>query len=136
MILIQCTKSKRDEPAPARHLYDKSAYFRCMRAYAVATGEQWYILSAKHGLVDPDTVLEPYDDRGLSERQAQSIASEVAHVTDHVEIIAGNDYTNSLTPELEVRGVDVVELCRGQGIGERMQTLNQKTDELVDDKPC
>jgi len=136
MILIQCTKSKRDERAPARHLYDKSAYFRCMRAYAVATGEQWYILSAKHGLVDPDTELAPYDDRGLSEGQAQSIASEVAQVADHVEIIAGNDYTDPLTPELERRGVDVVELCRGEGIGERMQTLQQKTDAIVNDNLC
>jgi len=127
MILIQCTKSKRDEPAKAKHLYDESGYFCDMRAYAAATGEMWFILSAKHGLVDPETVIEPYDAFGLSKDQAQEIATEVAQQADYVEIIGGKDYTDPLTPELEVRGVDVVELCRGMGIGERRQQLQQLT---------
>jgi hypothetical protein len=31
------------------------------RAYVERTSDRWFILSAKLGLVDPDTVLEPYD---------------------------------------------------------------------------
>lgn len=102
-----------------------------MRKYAEATGDLWFILSAKHGLVDPETELEPYDDFGLSENQAKTIADTVAKQADYVELIAGKEYTNPLTPELERRGVTVVELCRGQRIGKRMQTLDKKTQELT-----
>lgn len=137
MILIQCTKSKRDEPAKAKDLYDESDYFVAMRDYAEATGEDWYILSAKHGLVDPETVLEPYDDFGLSNQQAREIAEEIATGPyEYVELIAGKQYSNPLTPELEARGIDVVEIGRGQRIGTRIQTLNQKRREIVNEQLC
>src|SRR5690242_8242258 len=32
-----------------------------MRSYAEATGRPWFILSAEHGLVSPDTWLELYE---------------------------------------------------------------------------
>lgn len=130
MILIQCTKTKRPNAAKAKNLYDESSYFRKMRNYAQLTGEMWFILSAKHGLVDPETELEPYDEYGLSKQQAVEIAKDVAQQTNYVQIIGGKDYTNPLTPELEARGVDVVELCRGMRIGKRQQMLAQKINEL------
>lgn len=58
--LVGCVKGKRSRPAPARELY-MSALFLGRRAFVEATCERWFILSAKHGLVDPDDVLEPYD---------------------------------------------------------------------------
>lgn len=130
MILIQCTKTKRDEPAKAKNLYDQSDYFCKMRAYAEATGEMWCILSAKHGLVEPDEIIEPYNSFGLSEQLAIEIADQVSQQADSVEIIAGKKYTNPLTPELENRGVEVLERCRGLGIGERMSKLNTLTNEV------
>jgi len=137
MILIQCTKTKKDEPVPARELYEPSRYFRAMRDYAKATGDLWFILSAEHGLIDPDTVLEPYDAFGLSENQARDIAEEVATGPDnYVEVIGGKKYTNPLTPELEARGIEVVEVARGQRIGKRIETLKQKTRELQNKSLC
>ena len=136
MILIQCTKTKRDEPAKAKNLYDESQYFRKMRAYAEATGEMWLILSAKHGLVDPETVIEPYDAFGLSDQQAEEIAEAVAQQAEYVEIIAGKKYTDPLTTELEQRGLDVIELCRGMKIGERMAHLKDKTAQLTNSSLC
>ncbi len=38
-----------------------SDYFTKMRNYAEASGHPWFILSAEHGLVQPDEWLEPYD---------------------------------------------------------------------------
>jgi hypothetical protein len=46
---------------------------------------------------------------------------------DSVEVIAGKKYTDPLTPELEAKGIEVIEKCRGLSIGERMQRL----DELI-----
>jgi len=125
-ILIQCTKSKRDEAAMASNLYDESTYYCKMRQYADATGQPWFILSAKHELLDPKTHIDPYDEFGLTERQAETIAEELVDAGfDTVEVIAGKKYTNPLTPELEAKGIEVIEKCRGLSIGERMQRLGE-----------
>ena len=50
--LVSCVKSRRPEPAPARDLHT-SPLFRAMRRYAESHADAWYILSAKHGLVEP-----------------------------------------------------------------------------------
>jgi len=76
VVIAQCTGSKRDEPAPARDLYDESAYFRRQREYAVARGDVWFIQSAKHGLLAPETEIEPYD------KHAQK-TQEVSHASLH-----------------------------------------------------
>lgn len=60
--LVSCVKSKRDEPAKPRELYT-SAYFEKMRAYAEQEHDEWWILSAKHGLLDPDgSPIDPYNE--------------------------------------------------------------------------
>jgi hypothetical protein len=59
--LVACVKKKLDQRAPARDLY-VSPLFRLARAYVEARCDGWAILSAKHGLVLPTTVIEPYDE--------------------------------------------------------------------------
>ena len=58
--LVGCVKSKRAEPAPVKDLYT-SALFRGRRRWVEHTCDRWFVLSAKHGLVEPDDVLAPYD---------------------------------------------------------------------------
>lgn len=58
--LVACAKTKLCVPAPARDLY-QSALFKRASAYCDRTYDRWYILSAKHGLLQPDRVIEPYD---------------------------------------------------------------------------
>lgn len=58
--LIGCVKSKRTSPAPAGDLYT-SALFRGRRAAVEASCDRWFVLSALHGLIPPEEVLEPYD---------------------------------------------------------------------------
>lgn len=58
IVLVGCAKSKRPHGAAAKDLYT-SDYFSKMRAYAESTGRPWFILSAEHGLVSPDGLLEP-----------------------------------------------------------------------------
>lgn len=55
-----CVKSKLDRHAQARDLYT-SPLFQGRRRYVERTCDRWFVLSAKHGLVAPDSVLEPYD---------------------------------------------------------------------------
>ena len=56
-VLLGCVSQKRDSPAPAKDLY-RSQLWRRRRAYAEASGRPWMILSALHGLVDPEALLE------------------------------------------------------------------------------
>ena len=58
--LVSCGKAKLSHPAAAKDLYVGSL-FRAASAYASNAYDEWWILSAKHGVVHPDTVLEPYD---------------------------------------------------------------------------
>lgn len=73
--LVSCVKSKLDHPAPARDLY-VSPLFRGARHAAERSCDRWFILSALHGLVPPDRVLEPYEkalaNASVAERRAWS----------------------------------------------------------------
>lgn len=61
LLLVGCTKTKRDARAVAADLYDPSDLFRRRRAYAESTSTPWAILSALHGFVAPTTELDPYN---------------------------------------------------------------------------
>jgi len=130
VILIQCVSSKRDKCLPAKELYD-STYFDAMKRYAEASDCDYRILSAKHGLVHPEAELDPYDEFGLSEKQAETIAATLADAgMETVRIAAGKKYTDPLTPELEANGIDVVEVGCGMRIGNRVKHLKEKAREL------
>lgn len=58
--LVACGKGKTDHPAPAAALYN-GTHFRKASAYGRDHYDRWAILSAKHGLILPETVIEPYD---------------------------------------------------------------------------
>jgi hypothetical protein len=57
---VSCVKTKLDRSAPAKDLY-VSPWFTMARRYAETHAERWYILSAAHGLVEPEKVIDPYD---------------------------------------------------------------------------
>ena len=60
IILVGCVKTKRPARSPAKDLYT-SPLWRCRQAYAESRGVPWYILSALHGLLDPDRRIDPYE---------------------------------------------------------------------------
>lgn len=62
--VIPCGKDKLDHAAPASELYTGSAFRSCLAAalhQVDGDRSKVLILSALHGLVTLDTVLEPYD---------------------------------------------------------------------------
>lgn len=136
VVVAQCTDSKRDKSSPAGEMYDESRYFRKQRAYA-RTADQWFIQSAKHGLLHPETVIEDYDKRPKDiddvDAWAESIADDIEErvpADAEIELLGGMAYTDPLTPALEVRGFEVHEPLRGQGIGTRQSTLDDMKTEV------
>jgi hypothetical protein len=130
--LVSCVKTKRAEPAVPKDLYT-STYFEKMRAYAEAEHDEWWILSAKYGLLDPDgDPIEPYDetmtDATTAERRAW--AEDVFAALDQAGLLApdvrlvihaGSAYTEELVPMLEESAVGEIQLpTKGLQIGKRL----------------
>jgi hypothetical protein len=139
VVLVQCTNSKREHPDGCRaaDLYYPSQYYRAQRAYAESAGDEWFIQSAKHGLLDPEDHVEPYDKRpkdiddvdvwavGIADDLEERVAPPA-----EIELLGGKAYTDPLVPQLEARGYDAIEPLRGLGIGERKAKLKEMEAEV------
>lgn len=133
IVLVGCGKAKSAHAAPARDLYT-SPLFHLARSYAELNADRWFVLSAKHGLVEPSAVLEPYD-LELCELVAEDkrawayrVAAELREVVrsgDEVILLAGVEYAAG--PKL-VEGVRLVEPLAGLQIGERLRWLSSARD--------
>ena len=130
VILIGCVKRKLSTAAAAKDLY-VSPLFRKGRAYAELAGVPWFILSAQHGLVAPDDVLEPYDLRlSATSREYRSVwgARVVGTLREalgsldglFVEVHAGSTYADAIREELRSEGAEVVEPLAGLALGPRL----------------
>lgn len=134
LVLVSCSKTKLPQAAPARDLYC-SSLFRASRAYAEAFGDRWAILSAKHGVVLPETVLEPYDVRG-SVQLANGVWKTQAEYDRwlveaihgwacrgsfpwRLTVLAGKDYTRCLSR----LACDLSLPLEGMQVGERLRWL-------------
>jgi hypothetical protein len=129
-LLVGCVKTKRPTAAPAGELYT-SPLFRKRRLYAEASGRPWFILSALHGLVHPDRVLEPYDmylagqtvtyRRQWALRVVSDLVAAVGPLAGtSIEIHAGASYVEPLAPVLSAAGVDVRVPLRGLNQGQHL----------------
>ncbi len=58
--LVGCVKDNKSYRCKAKDLY-VSDLFRKAKTYAERNYDHWFILSAKHHLVDPETEIDPYD---------------------------------------------------------------------------
>ncbi|MFF2244294.1 DUF6884 domain-containing protein [Arthrobacter sp. NPDC058130] len=132
--MVACAAAKLDRPDPARELC-VSQLFRKASAYAEATCDRWYILSAKHGLVHPDTIIEPYDVRlgartpgappvhGWAARVRDQLAAEFAGLEGvTIVALAGEQYRTALQDvpwPVEVP-------MKGLGIGQQLGWLTRQ----------
>jgi hypothetical protein len=136
--LISCTKSKTDEPAQPKDLYEPSVLFRKASKYCERTYDEWYILSAKYGLLDPDgPPIEPYDETlmnaSIATRRtwADNVIKEFADrgfLRDdvHLYIHAGKAYYGELLPRLKDEPVTVSLPMEGLMIGEMLAWYNNR----------
>ena len=143
ILLISCGKSKRDASSPAGELYT-GGLFRAAAAHAEALGHPWAILSARHGLLLPGQLVEPYEHR-LRADEAEGWAGRVAgqiqvwapdlglrcrgpeagnqcRIWDPAvwEIHAGRDYTDPLMGRLTRSQWTVEAPLAGLQVGERL----------------
>jgi hypothetical protein len=144
--LVGCASTKLKHPAPARELYT-SQLFRKASAFAEATCDRWYVLSAKHGLVAPDRVLAPYDVKlGRAHRDpdkdappihdwAKRVAWQLAEVLDdyalaevEIVVLAGEQYRTFLR---YAAGWRFEVPMKGLGLGEQLGWLTRALSDLA-----
>jgi cytoplasmic iron level regulating protein YaaA (DUF328/UPF0246 family) len=131
--LVGCASQKLKREAPARELY-VSTLFKKASAYAEAHSDIWFILSAKHGLVHPDQMLEPYDVK-LGTKDAGPIHAwgdrvrfqlnewvQVSEV-EEVLLLAGGQYAIAAGSPANPAPWTVTDPMKGMGIGQRLQFL-------------
>lgn len=59
--VVGCGERKLAHAAPAGQLYTGSYFRACSLTAAAISPGRWYILSARHGLIAPSKVIEPYE---------------------------------------------------------------------------
>jgi len=128
--LVSCVKTKRDEPALPKNLYP-SDYFEKMRSYAEQYHDEWRILSAKHGLLDPDgEPIQPYDETltgaGVAKKRkwAEKVSAQSQEAGLHTDsmilvIHAGKDYYEELLPLIKCNVTSVKNPTEGLQIGKK-----------------
>lgn len=137
--LVACTKTKAAGPCAAKDLYT-SPWFRKARRYVEARPGCWFILSAEHGLLDPETVIAPYEttlkrmDRSQRVAWAQRVHRQLLArrllpgFLAKIVILAGRDYREHLEHWLTLggrdpRGVEVP--LRSLGLGRQLAWLTE-----------
>jgi hypothetical protein len=60
LVVIGCSGEKSSAASPAVTLY-RSRRFHASIRWAERVGAPWVVLSAKHGILDPDAIIDPYD---------------------------------------------------------------------------
>lgn len=134
-----CVKQKAASRRQARDLYT-SALFAGRRRYVERTCTEWWILSALHGLVSPEGILEPYDvalkDAGRAERRDWS-NKVLASLDDQaglrpgdvVEVHAGSEYRDfGLVQGLRRRSLAIEVPAEGMTIGRQLAFYRDEAD--------
>lgn len=145
VVLVGCVKSKQPHAAPAKDIYT-SALFRGARKLAEASGVPWFILSAEHGLLQPNEVIEPYDvylktmptayQRDWGRRVVEHLLRAIGPVEGRrIEVYASDAYVSAIRQRLKDAGAVVVEPIAGLRMGERLQWYASHRQEREEQDP-
>ncbi len=132
--LVSCVARKKGHAVRAKELYE-SPWFKKARAYVEARGGRWFILSAQYGLLDPESIVDPYEktlnQMGVRERrewarQVLGHLREAIKPDDHVVVLAGGNYRELLLDGLRAMCRQVDAPMRGMRIGEQLSWLGRE----------
>lgn len=116
VFLVSCGKTKQSSVVEAKKLYI-SDRFKKSRASVEATGCPWFVISAKHGLLNPDRIIAPYNKtlKGATLECRKKWAKKVKKQMDTnlpdgriIVILAEKDYYEYLIPYLKERFAHVM----------------------------
>lgn len=136
--MVACTKLKANYPCSAREMYQESTLFKKAVKFVKQQGyDDWYVLSAKYGLLRQLDVIEPYDltltNMNVEKRKTwtELVHKQIVNLKldlKQIDFYAGSKYREYLIPLLEHKGIICIVPLQGKGIGEQLKfyTLNTK----------
>jgi hypothetical protein len=107
-----------------------------MRRYAELNADVWYILSAKHGLLRPDEIVDPYEqtlnamprhDRFAWAERVRSQLLEMLPRDAELLVLASQRYREQLVPFLKSQGYVVRVPMAGLKFGPQLRWLKAQT---------
>jgi len=132
IVLISCVSQKGKVPAKSQDLYLSDLFRKSLRYARSLSPDVIYVLSAKHGLVPLDQVIEPYDDtlngkiaaevRQWAARVVEQIGQVASLTRDHFTVLAGERYRRFLLPYLVNHDVPM----KGLRIGQQLRFLKER----------
>lgn len=147
--VVNCGGTKLAHKAPAKEIY-KSSYFQAKREFCEEVMDEWIILSAEYGILQPDEVIEPYD-KSLETLTSGEIEEWKAEVLDYpyedytvVEILLSSDYYEPLKEDFDQMDVPIstplvrmgimhqVEFLLNMAEKERRSRVRERTDDPLD----
>lgn len=131
--LVSCTKIKQVFPCDARTMYSKSPLFsKIVRFVEQREYTDWYIMSAKYGLITKDQIIDPYDItlNKLKSAQRKAWAELVFKAISDLDVTeidfyAGKKYREYLIPLLEMKHITCNVPLQRLGIGEQLKYLSK-----------
>lgn len=132
IVLISCASKKLNYKEKAENLYI-SNLFRLNLLYAKSLADKIFVLSAKYGLLDLNTEIEPYDEtlNYMSDKQVKEWSNKVLEdlrrktdlEKDSFIFLAGEKYRKYLIQHITKYEIPL----KGLGIGKQLKYLKDKT---------
>lgn len=131
IVLISCVSTKLPYRSKAKDLYISPLFVKSFQFAQSLKPDAIYILSAKYGLLDLDTLADPYDVslRKMPSSQVRTWAQKVLQQldecsdihNDHFIFLAGVPYRKYLIPYLSSYEIPM----KGLPIGKQLQFLSE-----------
>lgn len=132
--LVSCVSKKSSNSSHAKDLY-QSAWFVKARAYVEHQGLDWYILSAKYGLLHPDCRIAPYEQTLLKtpavlrKQWAEQVFQQCVITFPNggeIQMFAGRYYREYLVSLLQSANYTVAAPLSRLGIGQQLSWFDQQ----------
>ncbi|HIB67510.1 MAG TPA: hypothetical protein EYO33_21020 [Phycisphaerales bacterium] len=139
--LIACSAKKAKTRRIAVYLYQGDLFRKALKiaeACKRRNGDSFFILSAKHGLLDPYSALEPYEKRMPTSKAERELWADLTFTAlrqlrcyreaSSVIFWTGQDYWEGLASRIRsdgFRSKTVLTPLSSQGIGKQKQLLNK-----------
>lgn len=131
IVLLSCVSKKLQSRATARDLYTSSLFKKSFNFAERQNPDAIFILSAEHGLLHPDTIIDPYDKtlnrmpvaarKNWASKVLQGLSEHCDLENDFFLILAGRRYCEFLIPHLR----NVENPMASMGIGKRLRFLSE-----------
>jgi hypothetical protein len=131
IVLISCVSQKLSYRSKAKDLYSSALFIKSLAYARKLKPDAIYVLSAKYGLLDLETYVDPYNltlntmsaaENRVWARYVSKQLSQVADLKqDHFIFLAGNNYRKNLLPLISSYEIPM----EGLPIGKQLQALSR-----------